>query len=1227
MNTIMRVKTLLLLFVCSIFCAQLNAQTVLDLPDFKIENRTTFVISQVEAATTLSTRLMVSLTKNDYKPVGLRVEAGATLKLNVSVLSGTLRPKLVTFTREYGDVTTYNLSIGDNTIFITKTGNIYLQFSSATPMLTNNARVTFQSGYSQIPFYQMGITTNADWQTMLADATSPDAILLSNRAYVVIKKSNADASKTKNQNLLLEQIDKIVQLESDISGLDGSLPEHQPFTYSQLMIHDKDSGNPDATSFGRVRIPQGSIKWITDPDYVTADGGWGLMHEIGHQHQQHPYNWTSNTEVHVNIHSLAAKRYFFPGQNGISNTDWTSTLNYLEKNADVKDYDASTTENFVKLCLYHQLWLAFGGDAFYQNLYKKIRIDKPAPTTNEGERQVLLVTASQVAGKDLSNFFKRWGINATVATYNNLAALNLPQPTIDPSSFSESWVVKKKSLLQDTTVLEGNSIKIALSALAPTGVKRVQFYNGNTLLAETTSLPFEYNWQNISKGIHSVYAKVIADDDTFQQTESVNVSVVNIGIAAPINNSFYLNDADIELTPYLVNPAVVNKIEYYEGNTKIGEATTAPFSYIWTSAPRGSYILKAKAYYNNTTDETSEPVIITVGGLFPYADAYVRDGSYTGNNYGTENGLVVKKDGAGFTRETYLRFKLSDISQGSFAKATLKLSTIAANANVANKTDWQLYFVANDTWDETTINYNNKPVAGDLLATVRSVAGGVVEWDITNQLNTELSGDKNISLLLVSSTVGSNYDITFASKENTNVALRPVLQLYTQQEIDDLTPPITTVTSPSTFYEIGSNVQVVATTTIKVTDPIQKIEFYANGNKVGEATVSPYQCTINNMARGVYNIMAKAIYQSGAESSSETISIGVGNLSPFADAYVHGGNKSTNYGAEDKLVVKNDGTSYYRETFLRFKLTDITQSSFAKAVLRLNITGANTNVTINNNAWQLYFIADDSWTETSINYNNRPTTKGALLATVPAIKTGSVEWDITNQLNVELTGDKYISLLLVATVANGTSDVTFASKENTNTALRPILQLYTAEDIALPINCNMLKAKLVASGIQLNWNTQAENNSKDYQIWRSVNGKDFKQVVNIASKNDKNGANYQFTDVLSATGLYYYKLTNTDYDGTVNDVCNPVSMNFTLDNAPQLIIYPNPVKEKLNLKPKELGLANVVITDILGKTYYRKEHLLNTTIEINVANLPRGTYYVNIQGRDKNTTKCFVKVN
>jgi hypothetical protein len=104
----------------------------------------------------------------------------------------------------------------------------------------------------------------------------------------------------------------------------------------------------------------------------------------------------------------------------------------------------------------------------------------------------------------------------------------------------------------------------------------------------------------------------------------------------------------------------------------------------------------------------------------------------------------------------------------------------------------------------------------------------------------------------------------------------------------------------------------------------------------------------------------------------------------------------------------------------------------------LNIAAANATTT--NTTWQLYYVPADTWTETGIKWNNKPAST-TLLATIPGQSSGWAEWTITQQVLSELAGDKILSLRLVSSVIDATSDVTFNSKEVTTTSVRPQLLL------------------------------------------------------------------------------------------------------------------------------------------------------------------------------------------
>ncbi|WP_269539033.1 DUF7594 domain-containing protein [Cerasicoccus fimbriatus] len=149
------------------------------------------------------------------------------------------------------------------------------------------------------------------------------------------------------------------------------------------------------------------------------------------------------------------------------------------------------------------------------------------------------------------------------------------------------------------------------------------------------------------------------------------------------------------------------------------------------------------------------------------ADAYVRNGSYANTNHGLASSLWVKADASDeYNRRIFLRFDLSGYS-GSITSATLSLMPNTVGSGIAN-TDLQAYLVSNDSWAETGITWNNQPGYSTLLDTISgsTIQNGVaVEFDLSSAASSEQSGDGALSIVIVSTSAGSDRYVVFDSYE------------------------------------------------------------------------------------------------------------------------------------------------------------------------------------------------------------------------------------------------------------------------------------------------------------------------------------------------------------------------------------------------------------------------------------------------------------------------------
>ncbi len=163
------------------------------------------------------------------------------------------------------------------------------------------------------------------------------------------------------------------------------------------------------------------------------------------------------------------------------------------------------------------------------------------------------------------------------------------------------------------------------------------------------------------------------------------------------------------------------------------------------------------------------------------------------------------------------------------------------------------------------------------------------------------------------------------------------------------------------------------------------------------------------------------------------------SLGAEADAYVRGGpTASRNFGTESTLDTKESGNhKYNRKIYIRFDLTAL-PASITSAKLRIYAT--NVGSTAGTRGVKL--VADDTWQETDITWDQAPAPTGPVLGTWQPEAGRSFELDVTAAVQKELAGDRKISLLIYATSDTGQkSNASFASREAGTADQRPVLIL------------------------------------------------------------------------------------------------------------------------------------------------------------------------------------------
>ena len=128
----------------------------------------------------------------------------------------------------------------------------------------------------------------------------------------------------------------------------------------------------------------------------------------------------------------------------------------------------------------------------------------------------------------------------------------------------------------------------------------------------------------------------------------------------------------------------------------------------------------------------------------------------------------------------------------------------------------------------------------------------------------------------------------------------------------------------------------------------------------------------------------------------------------------------------------------------------------------------------------------------------------------------------------------------------------------------------------------------------IQWSTASEQNNDYFTIERSKDGKDFEKLLDVKGSGTSSQLNtYQELDVNPYSGISYYRLSQTDYDGT-REYFNTLAVQIKqATQKASLMVFPNPALGGENTTIIAKGYSPrqevlIVVRDIQGKEHYSK---------------------------------------
>jgi hypothetical protein len=193
----------------------------------------------------------------------------------------------------------------------------------------------------------------------------------------------------------------------------------------------------------------------------------------------------------------------------------------------------------------------------------------------------------------------------------------------------------------------------------------------------------------------------------------------------------------------------------------------------------------------------------------------------------------------------------------------------------------------------------------------------------------------------------------------------------------------------------------------------------------------------------------------------------------------------------------------------------------------------------------------------------------------------------------------------------------------------------TTSASSLPISLIDFTASPSKNSVLLSWSTAMELNNDYFTLEKSNDGSKFTEFAKVdGAGNSVSTKNYKYTDNNVSEGIVYYRLNQTDFDGTtvINKVVTINLGNVYFQNAISVeSIFPSPFNDNFSVlyTSTSKSAVDISLTDMNGKVMHHETMMSekgnNRYNYSGNEKLPEGIYFINIKADGKTITKKIIK--
>lgn len=203
-----------------------------------------------------------------------------------------------------------------------------------------------------------------------------------------------------------------------------------------------------------------------------------------------------------------------------------------------------------------------------------------------------------------------------------------------------------------------------------------------------------------------------------------------------------------------------------------------------------------------------------------------------------------------------------------------------------------------------------------------------------------------------------------------------------------------------------------------------------------------------------------------------------------------------------------------------------------------------------------------------------------------------------------INASNYNSIVAFVHTLSGTSDQAFVA--------------YNKKTISgLPVEMVSFQATSENRKVLLNWETASERNNNFFLIEKTMDGKNWETVGKVTGAgNSAVSKEYSIYDLYPNTGISYYRISQTDYDGKTTVYPHVVTVSMSEQSFEG--VFPNPTNSTLTIMHHAIKAENQTLFSIVGtsgQNVSQNVAMINQfdgTMLIDVRQLPAGMYFLTV---------------